>query len=267
MRQRSKEIGLFALKMSIFQRYAKFYDILYQDKDYQSECDFLEKVIKRYSLKKVKDILSLGCGTANHDIILAKRGFKITGIDKSEEMLNIARKKARESNLDIEFKLADIQKFELNKKFDLAVAMFNIIGYQTKNEMMEKTLQNVAKALKKNGLFVFDCWYGPAILKDRPANRVKKIKGEQREIIRTTKQRLDIENNIIDINFEGSKIEGGAKRIVFQENHKMRFWYLPELKYFLQKQGFELIKVCNFLDLESEISENNWNIFVIAKKI
>lgn len=243
--------------MSFFQKYSNYYDIIYQDKNYDKEVEFLQEVFKKYSLIEIKDILSLGCGTASNEIILAKKGFRIFGIDKSETMLKIAEEKTK--GLSIEFKMADIRDFKINKKFDLAMAMFNVIGYQTENSAMEKTLRNVSDSLKKNGLFVFDCWYGPAVLKDRPFDKTKKI----REVIRVTKQKLDIENSVIDINFE--IIKKGIK--LFQENHRIRFWSLPELKYFLSRSGFELLKAYNFLDLESEISENNWNIFIIAKKI
>lgn len=243
--------------MEVFKKYSNYYDNFYKDKDYNKEVEFLQEVIKRYSSIKVEDILSLGCGTVSHEVILAKNGFRITGIDKSETMLKIAQEKAK--GLPIEVKLADNRNFRTDKKFDLAMAMFNVIGYQTKNIDMEKTLQNVSNSLKKNGLFVFDCWHRSAVLKDRPLDKTKKIG----EITRVTRQKLDIQNNTIDINFE--IIDKGNK--VLEENHKMRFWLLPELEHFLSKTGFKLLKACNFLDLESEVSEDIWNIFIIAEKI
>lgn len=249
--------------MIIFQKYADYYDLLYQDKDYKKECDFLLSVIKKYSPIEVRSILSLGCGTANHDIILAKKDFKITGIDRSEKMIKIAKEKAKKENLDIEFKIADITDFKINKKFDFAMAMFNVAGYLTENMQMEKMLKNTNQVLKSGALFVFDCWYGPAVLKNRPVNKKRKIGSE---LVRRTTQKLDIEKSIIDINFEIFKKGNGDFKKITSENHKIRFWYLPELTYFLDKNGFELIKVCNFLDLNSKISEDNWNIFVIARK-
>ena len=250
-----------------FEKYSDYYDAFYQNKDYKKEVMFLEMVMKKYSRRKVKDVLSLGCGTANHDIILAKKGFKIFGIDKSKAMLKIAGNRAKKSNLDIKFKHGDVRNFKVNKKFDFAMAMFNVIGYQIENQDIEKTLKSIYKTLKKDSLFVFDCWYGPAVLKGRPFDKIKKIRKGSKEIVRATKQKLDIEKSIIDINFEVSeKINKSNAKIVVQENHKMRFWYLQELKYFLRKNGFALTKVCNFLDLNSKISEKNWDIFVIARK-
>lgn len=247
-------------KRKQFKKYAEYYDKIYKEKDYRKEAEFLKKVIKKYSPIKVEHILSLGCGTANHDIILAKAGFKILGIDKSSEMIGIAREKAKKAGVKIDFKINDMADFKTEKSFDFAMAMFNVIGYQIKNSAMEKTLQNISSHLKKNGLFVFDCWYGSAVLKSRPENKEKEI---EKELIRKTTQKLDIEKSIIDINFE--VLENNIVKT--EENHKMRFWYLNELEYFLEKNGFKLTKACNFLDIESKISENNWNIFIISKKL
>ena len=79
--------------MTVFGKYAHFYDTIYQDKNYKKECDFLEKLFKKFSRKKIQTILDLGCGTASHDILLAKRGYNVTGIDMSNEMLKIAKQK------------------------------------------------------------------------------------------------------------------------------------------------------------------------------
>jgi SAM-dependent methyltransferase len=246
--------------MKVFQKYAGYYDKIYKGKDYKKEADFIKKVINRYSSNKVENILSLGCGTASHDIVLAKSGFKIMGIDMSDKMIKIAKEKASAEKADIKFKVADITDFKVSEKFDFSMAMFNIIGYMIENESMEKMLKNVSKYLKKGGLFVFDCWYGPAVLKSRPEDKTKEIGNG---LVRKTTQNLDIEKSIIEINFEIK--ENNVARS--KETHKMRFWNLKEMDYFLNKNGFEMIKACNFMDLSSKISENDWNIFIIAKKI
>lgn len=253
--------------MKVFQKYADYYDKIYKEKDYKKETEFLKKIIKKYSSLKVRDILSLGCGTASHDLILTKDNFKITGVDRSKKMIQIAKEKTKKENLDIEFKIADITNFKIEKKFDFAMAMFNIMGYMTENKAVEKMLRNVRRALKKNALFVFDCWYGPAVLKSRPEDRIKVVGKNGKKIIRKTRQKLDIEKSIIDITFEILEKKDSGWKEITRENHRMRFWYLPELEYFLNKNGFTLIKTCNFLRLNSSISENNWNIFVIAQKL
>jgi predicted TPR repeat methyltransferase len=59
--------------MDVFKDYAKYYDLLYQEKNYEEECDFIEQVFRGFSKLKVKSILELGCGTGGHAIPLARR--------------------------------------------------------------------------------------------------------------------------------------------------------------------------------------------------
>jgi predicted TPR repeat methyltransferase len=78
------------------QVYANQYDFLYSDKDYEGECDLLEEISRRYGDGSVCTILDLGCGTGIHAIRLARRGYEVTGVDRSAEMLAKAERKAAE---------------------------------------------------------------------------------------------------------------------------------------------------------------------------
>lgn len=246
--------------MEVFKKYANYYDKVYSSKEYGKEVLFLMQAIKKFSTIKVKDILSLGCGTATHDILFAKKGFNIFGIDKSKEMIDGARVKAKSEGVEIDFKVGDVTKLNFIKKFDFVMAMFNIVGYMTENDYMDNMLKGVSKNLKKGGLFVFDGWYGPAVLKSRPENKDKVI---ENGLVRKTTQKLDIERSIININFK--IMDKGAVRA--NETHQMRFWYLKELESFAKNNGFSVVKICNFLNINSKVSEDNWNIFVVLKKI
>ena len=85
--------------MSVFRKeYSTAYDHLYHDKDYEKECDFIETIFQKFT-SEVKTILDLGSGTGGHALILSRRGYKIAGIDRSEDMLKIAKKRASDENL------------------------------------------------------------------------------------------------------------------------------------------------------------------------
>lgn len=157
--------------MTIFRDYAYFYDALYEDKNYKKECQFLEKIFEEYASGKIRTILDLGCGTGGHTLILAEKGYKVAGIDLSEEMLEISRKKARKGELNIEFIEGDIRNIELGQKFDAVISMFAVVSYQITNEDLISTFKVALKHLKKNGLFIFDAWFGPAVLTQKPSDR------------------------------------------------------------------------------------------------
>ena len=88
---------------------AEVYDLIYKDKDYERECDFLEEIFKKYStIFPVKTVLDAGCGSGGHAIPLAKRGYRVVGFDLSEVMISQARKKAKN--------LANVEK-NVKKKY------------------------------------------------------------------------------------------------------------------------------------------------------
>ena len=75
--------------MATFGNYSRYYNLLYKDKDYNGEVGFIHKLIQKYS-PDAQNILDLGCGTGRHDALLAEKGYAMTGVDMSEEMLLIA---------------------------------------------------------------------------------------------------------------------------------------------------------------------------------
>lgn len=254
--------------MSVFQSYSQFYDSLYQNKDYSSEVKFIQSVIKKLSPIKVKEILSLGCGTCSHDILMAKKGYQITGLDQSSTMLSNAKKKIKSARQLSKISLyqKDVRHFDMKKEFDFAMAMFNVIGYQISNNDIKDTLRNVSSNLKPGGLFLFDCWYAPAVLADPPTDRIKEIKMSKSRIIRLTQSTLQHQKNIVQILFHVFSLMGKKLTSESMETHQMRYWSLPELSNLLEINNLQLVKACPFLKLDSEVSPSEWDIFIVAQK-
>jgi len=259
--------------------YADAYDLLYQDKDYEKECDYIEAIFKKYKYNP-KTILDLGCGTGGHALILAERGYEITGVDRSTNMLEIARKKAKEKKLKIDFIKGDITKISLKRKFDAVISMFAVMSYQTTNSTITSVCKLVKNSLNPGGLFMFDCWHGPAVLTDRPTSRTKEVTLDNGEkIIRFTDSEIDVINHIVKVNFtiyrltscqpnEPDKPEKRNKREKhdeLRETHIMRFLFPQEIKYFLEVAGFNKVDFYPFLELNRNLSEKDWNIMVVGK--
>lgn len=254
--------------MSVFQSYSQFYDSLYQTKDYKSEVKFIQTVIKKLSPIKVKEILSLGCGTCNHDLLMAQKGYRITGLDQSSTMLSNAQKKIKSTGLTkmITLHQKDVRIFDMKREFDFAMAMFNVIGYQISNDDIKATLKNVSSNLKPGGLFIFDCWYAPAVIADPPTDRVKEIKLSKSRVVRLTQSTLQHQKNIVQILFHVFALMGKKLTAETVETHQMRYWTLPEISNLLELNNLKLIKACPFLKLDQEISPSEWDIFIIAQK-
>ncbi|MCX6068474.1 MAG: class I SAM-dependent methyltransferase, partial [Chloroflexi bacterium] len=177
---------------AVFNRqYADQYDLLYGDKDYEAECDLLEQVFNKGN--GVKSILDIGCGTGNHAIPLAQRGYQVTGVDLSENMLSHAREKAKAANApsSLTFQQGDARTVDVRQKFDAVLMMFAVLGYQLTNEDVFSALNTVRKHLNPSGLFIFDVWYGPAVLAVRPAERIKIIPTHDGKVLRAASGSLD----------------------------------------------------------------------------
>ena len=180
--------------------YSNTYDLFYEQKNYIAECDFLENLFKKHSLYP-KSILDIGCGTGNHMIPLLDRGYKVSGIDQSKEMLRIASAKRPEIQNDLY--QSDMTCFSLNEKFDLAISMFAVVSYLTDNKQLYDSLHCIKSHLNEGGAFIFDCWSGPAVLSKRPLQSHKIVTlPNGGECVRLSNPLLNIETNCVLNNFD-----------------------------------------------------------------
>jgi len=253
--------------MQIFgDEYSKIYDRLYEDKDYEKECDFIETLLKRYNVNG-KRILDLGCGTGGHALILAGRGYFVTGVDISGEMLGKARIKAKNAGLKIEFIENDITNLDLEEKFDVAISMFAVLGYQTTNESMINMCAAVNKHLTSEGIFILDCWNGNAVLSQRPEKCTKEIIiNENEKITRNTTPVLDTFASTVNVGFEVIHLMNDEIASKYEEYHKMRFFFPQEISFMLKLSGFKNIEMFPFLELTGKLSDNDWNMMAVARK-
>lgn len=228
------------------EKYADAYDLLYQDKDYKRECDFIEELFGKYDYQPAT-ILDLGCGTGNHALILAKRGYKVTGIDRAVNMLEIASGKAEAADTCVEFIEGDITNILLDKKFDAVVSMFAVMSYQVTNAAIAAVCKQAKDALIPGGIFVFDCWHGPGVFADKPTTRLKEVDSiNGQKIIRFSEPEIDFINHIVKVNFRFWKIENGEISKT-RESHLMRFFFRRKSNIISKSQGLKKSSYTPFL--------------------
>jgi len=263
----SKKIIMNTNTKNQFRKYSNYYDTLYEGKPYKRELQSVIQILRKKSKIPFSSILSLGCGTGTYEAILAKKGYSVTGVDQSREMLRTAELKFHDSSLDVKLVNGDVRNIRLKKIYDAVIALFNIAGYQNSNRDVDCFMRTASSHLKKGGLFIFDVWYLPAVLKDPPKSRRKVIPISGGTIIRETNSKLDSEKCIVDITF--TVTEKKDKKVIrkVKENHPMRFFTVNELDYFFSNNGLRLAFVKSFPDIKRNISEDDWNIVVAAEKL
>jgi len=137
----------------LFSNYADTYESEIYTQGTMGEVNFIENELNHD--KKCR-ILDIGCGTGRHAIELTKRGYSVTGVDLSESMLTKAREKAETTGLNIDFQLADARNLPFEQEFDMAIMLCEgAFPLMETDEMNFEILKNAAKALKKDGKFIF----------------------------------------------------------------------------------------------------------------
>lgn len=250
---------------STFKQYSKFYNLLYKDKNYQQEVDYVDKLINQNG-KIVTSILDLGCGTGIHAEMLYEKGYDICGVDLSEEMLNVARESAKISNKNIEYIRSNITELNLDRKYDVVTSLFHVISYLSNNRDIIKTFKNIKSHLNEGGLFIFDFWYGPGVLSDKPSTRIKRVEDNEIECVRLTESVLYNELNCVDVNFElfiNDKKSNSTE--VTRETHRMRYFFDKELELIADITGFKVTKKYKWLTFEDPNFDTWYAVWILEK--
>lgn len=248
--------------MGHFKEYSKYYNLLYKDKDYLTEVNYIDKLIHNYT-STAGTLLDIGCGTGKHISLMHDKGYKTYGIDLSEDMLAEAN---RAYGKDTEFSKGDIRNFRLNQKFDIITSLFHVMSYQTTNADLDDSFNSVYQHLNKGGYFIFDCWYGPGVLNDHPKVRVKRMQDDQIEVVRIAEPDFHQNECVIDVNFDITIKNKSNNAIVnFTEQHPMRYLFKNEIEMLCNKYRFKLIDYFAWLTFEKP-SEKDWYVVFILQK-
>lgn len=253
--------------MNLFSEvYAGHYDGLYASKNYQKECDLVEDAVKRYANFRPKTLIDIGCGTGGHAIEMAKRGYVVTGIDLSQQMLDLAVAKSEEQLLSQppQWCCGDVRDFDTGDKYDVAIMMFAVIGYLTTNSDVLTGLRNIRNHLKPGALFICDFWSGPSVLSLRTADRVLEVQSKDERVIRYASTRLDIATHTAAVTFKLWALSNNILQAETVETHNLRYYFPQEISLFLSCAGFELLSLSAFPSLDDPLTKDSWNALAVA---
>ena len=135
-------------KRRMYEDLAWAWPIISPPDDYVEESDFFARLINEQAQIPVKHILNLGCGGGHNDATL-KKHFEVTGIDISQDMLNMAKR----LNSDVEYVCGDMRAVRIGRQFD-AVTVFDAISYMRNEESLRAAFNTAFQHLKPGGVFV-----------------------------------------------------------------------------------------------------------------
>lgn len=190
-------------------------------------------------------------------------GYKCTGIDMSQRMIDIAKNNAAAKEKNINFYVADIRKYNADRQYDAVISLFHVMSYQNTNDDIFSAFRSARTALDMGGLFLFDVWYGPGVLSDRPQLRVKEVQDDKYRLIRIARPVMHDQKNVVDVCYEVLVIDRESNETkIINEIHRMRYFFRPELEVYLKETGFELVDNLDCVSLEATDFDSWTSIFV-----
>jgi len=215
-----------------------------------------------------KNILELGCGTGRVAISLAKEGFNVTGLDLSDEMLDVFRAKIDVGVKDkIELIYGNMADFSLNKKFDMIIVPFRAFQCLTDDKDIENSVNCVKNHLADGGIFIVNVfnprmdaenWCCPLktqweLLDENTGNYVIK---------KYSQDKIDTQNRVIYITFIYEVKDKAGNISIFEDKLKLKYHYENNLRDILENAGLKIKEKFGWYDKTSIEEADRELIFV-----
>jgi len=214
--------------------WATFESIIFNQKRMADTPNQVDQIIKLLQPKPDSRILDLCCGIGRHSLEFARRGFHVTGVDRTKIYLAKARKQAKQEGLNIEFVTEDMRNFWRAEAFDVVINMFTSFGYFDDAADDRLVVENVFRSLASGGKFLIETEGKEVLARKFRERDWSEINGF-----------IILENRRILDNWE--KIE--SCWIILKDGHRiehkfvLRLYSAVELSLLLQQSGFSNIRI------------------------
>ena len=223
--------------MDAYKNLAASYDRLTNDVDYEATVAFYEEILRREGVTP-RTVVDLACGTGSVTEILARKGYRVTGVDMSEEMLTEAAMKTMDLEQPPMYSCQRLQNLRLPRGVDMAVCALDSLDYILDPEDCKEAIRRAYKALNPGGIFIFD------------VNTPEKLRAmddqvfldEDDDVYCVWRGEFDEETNICSYGMDLFQREGNMWRRSFEE-HREYAYSQEQLTEFLRDAGFTHIKV------------------------
>ncbi len=243
--------------MNAYSDFAYIYDkLMNQDINYEKWADYIENIFDMYGVNP-ELVCDLACGTGNITIPLAKRGYDMTGVDISEDMLNAAREKSQ--GLDILYLNQSITRLDLYGTMGAFLCMIDGLNYVITPKLLEYAFKRMKTCFMDPGaLFIFDI---------STRYKLKKIIGSEtfihsdRDVFYSWQNRYIDSKNLSDMLLTFFVRQGNLYRR-FEERHIQKAYTEGEMRCMLKKAGFETVDTYDELTFEKPRHDSERIVFV-----
>ena len=221
------------------QFWVRFAPIMFDAERWEDTPWEVDNLLKLTGLHAGGTVLDSCCGVGRHALEFARRGFKVTGVDRTAPYLDAAAESADSENLDIEFVLQDVRSFSRPAAFDLAMNLFTSFGFFSSVEEEKQYITSIHTNLTGNGIFVIDVNGKETLARDF------KLSEEYEKDGYTVRGEYLIEEDFSLLNNTWS-ISRDGEEYSFQFSH--RIYSAVELKQLLLECGFSKVEVYGGFD-------------------
>ncbi len=233
----------------------KEYLEVYKNRDDVEAETLTELILSNIAIEGSAKILDMAAGAGRHAINFARRGFNVTAVDLSRNLIKVAKENASVYDLNIDFVHSDIRKFETSDKFDLVLNLFTSIGYFDNDEENFELLRKAYGLLKPGGCFVLDYFNKNYLEANLIPSSVETINGAVINQNRSIRGDRVIKEIII-------KKNGDIKKFF----ESVRMFSFNELQTELENTGFKIISDFGDLDGKPFVLETSPRVIIIASK-
>ena len=226
----------------MYKDFAYLYDSFMKNVDYQEWTDKIELIFRKYG-KSPKTIADLACGTGGVTNPLAARGYQVIGVDISEDMLYVAREKARKSGLQVPYICQDISELTLHHPVDAVLCMCDGFNYILEEEKLKRSLDRIHHYINPGGILIFDIssYYKLSTIL---GNKTMADTAEDLSLIWLN--HFVKETRLLEMNLTIFKKQGDCyKRI--EETQMQKAWKMGEI--------IELLNECGYLNISAYSSQ------------
>lgn len=245
--------------MNAYKALAASYDSLTLDVDYDGVVEFYEVLLQREGLSP-RSVVDLACGTGSLTVRLAQKGYKVMGVDLSEDMLTVASQKAWDLGLQIPFVRQPLEKLYLHRGVDLAVCGLDSLDYITDPACCKRAIERIYKALNPGGCFIFDV---------NTPEKLRAMDGqvfldENEDTFCVWRGEFDEQTNICSYGMDLFRRQEKGWQRSFEE-HQEYAYSATQLVEYLKDAGFTRIEVFGDRRLEPP-AEGEQRIYLKARK-
>lgn len=236
--------------------YLSVYDHLFTAERAEKEAGFAARILE---LKAGARVLDLCCGQGRHCVLLARRGFQVTGLDLNPAYLDLAQQSARTAHVALKTIAADMRQIPFQDQFDAIVNMYSSFGYLESEAEDLKVLESASKALRAGGRLLLDMlnreWaVANYIQNDWHSGADGTLYVERRD--------LDLASSRMHVKFTIIGAHGGRRE---STGHHIRLYTLTETARLLQQVGLNVTAVFGGFD-DEPYAIGTRRMIVVAQK-